>query len=97
MDLWLKTGSLKHKLKMRKSKHDNEGNSEQSEITKYCDKNMVGSEATHCILTAGRITSLSQPQLGIQEGAAALILKYTMSADASIKCGHHYCGEANEY
>lgn len=70
MNLWLKTESLKYKLKMRKSKHDNEGNSEPSEITKCCDKNMVGSEATHRIVTAGRLTSLSQPQLGIQESSS---------------------------
>ena len=70
MNLWLKTESLKHKLKMRKSKHDNEGNSEQSEITKRREKNTVGCEATHRILTAGRMTSLSQPQLGIQESSS---------------------------
>lgn len=54
MDLWLKTESLKHKFKMRKSKHDNQGNSEQSEITKYRDKSMVGPEATHCILDCSK-------------------------------------------
>ena len=50
MGLWLKTKRLKHKLKIWKNKHDNEGNSEQSEITKYCGKNAVGPEATHYVL-----------------------------------------------
>ena len=59
---------------MRKNKHDNEGNSEQYEIIKYCDKNVVGPEATRYILDCKKDDTTIQPQRGSWEKAAALSL-----------------------
>lgn len=77
--MWLKTKSLKHKLKIRKNKHDNEGNSEQSKIIKYCNKNAVGPEATHYVLVLATAKELG-------ENSCSQSLNYTMYVNANVKC-----------
>lgn len=87
MGLWLKTKSLKHKLKIRKNKHDNEGNSEQSEIIKYYDKNAVGPEATHYVLVSST-DDITIPDTAreLGESSSPWSLNYTMYVDANVKC-----------
>lgn len=85
--MWLKTKNLKHRLKIRKNKHANEGNSEQFEIIKYYDKNAVGPEATHYVLVSSKddiIIPGTARELG--ESSSPQSLNYITYVDVNVKC-----------